>query len=323
MGITKCLNRLPFAVPGLIVLTLIAALALSGCGPSPVTAGEGYGDVQPLVDQAIADLAQRLDIDAGEIVVRQVMAAEFADTSLGVPQPGQVYAPVLTPGYVILLEMDGRAYEYHAADGRVVLVPDHQSPTPAPDPTEAPPATPEETVPDPSSEGKTEIPADWQTFVDEAYGFRLAYPADWMWRELEMGGAGQPDDWPVLRMVTLFPQAWEEALTPSGPPDPTAKPVVAPLGLEVFVGPEEQFRRAYVEPTRTETRQVNGLTMVIEYEDMGPDFFVARYIFQDPQNPEVRVSLIDYLTGFPERLEGNEALAVLLPAIIDTFEFGE
>jgi hypothetical protein len=104
-------------------LALAAALGLTGCSPSVEVAAEGYGEAQPLVNQAKVDLAARLDVVVENIVVEGVEATEFPDASLGVPEPGQMYAQVVTPGYVIVLAVDGAAYEYHAAGERVVFVP--------------------------------------------------------------------------------------------------------------------------------------------------------------------------------------------------------
>ena len=86
------------------------------------------------------------------------------------------------------------------------------------------------------------------------------------------------------------------------------------------MGPDAAFRRAYPEPTRREQTEVNGLQVTVEYEIFDP-MWVTRYVFRDPQDPEVRVVLIDYLGGFPDRVEGNEALVERLPAIVATFEF--
>jgi hypothetical protein len=82
---------------------------------------EAYGDAQPLVEQAIADLASRRPLEEEQIEVVQVEATEFDDASLGVPEPGQMYAQVITPGYIIVLQADDKLYEYHAGDDRVVL----------------------------------------------------------------------------------------------------------------------------------------------------------------------------------------------------------
>jgi hypothetical protein len=80
-------------------------------------------EVGPLVEGAQADLAQRLGIQPSAIEVQSVSEAEFPDASLGVPEPGKVYAQVLTPGYVIRLVVEGQTYEYHASDERLVFVP--------------------------------------------------------------------------------------------------------------------------------------------------------------------------------------------------------
>jgi len=52
------------------------------------------------------------------------VATEFPDASLGVPEPGKMYAQVITPGYVIRLAVEGAVTKYHGTGDRVVLVPD-------------------------------------------------------------------------------------------------------------------------------------------------------------------------------------------------------
>jgi hypothetical protein len=82
-----------------------------------------YGALQSLVDLARVNLAQRLGVDLEAVTVQGIDEVEFPDTSLGVPEPGQVYAQVLTPGHAIRLSVAGQAYEYHASDERLVFVP--------------------------------------------------------------------------------------------------------------------------------------------------------------------------------------------------------
>jgi hypothetical protein len=82
-----------------------------------------YGEAHTLISLAQQNLAERLDIDAGLITVVSVEATEFPNSSLGVPQPGRTYLPVITPGYIIRLEVDGTLYEYHGADDHVILSP--------------------------------------------------------------------------------------------------------------------------------------------------------------------------------------------------------
>jgi hypothetical protein len=63
----------------------------------------------------------QLGINDEEIAVQGVEAVDFPDASLGVPGPGQTYAQVITPGYVIKLVAEGRVYEYHGSGDRIVL----------------------------------------------------------------------------------------------------------------------------------------------------------------------------------------------------------
>jgi len=80
------------------------------CGPSEV----------PLAP-ARQDLSQRLGIGIEEIEVQSVEAVEWPDASLGCPQPGMMYAQVITPGYRILLRAGGQTYEYHSDRQRAIL----------------------------------------------------------------------------------------------------------------------------------------------------------------------------------------------------------
>ena len=81
-------------------------------------------DRESIVGQARADLAAQLGLDTDEIEVLSVEECEFPDTSLGVPEPGQMYAQMLTPGYVVRLGAEGRSYVYRGSGERVVRVTD-------------------------------------------------------------------------------------------------------------------------------------------------------------------------------------------------------
>ncbi len=93
--------------------------SLAACPPVEGTADQ-------FVELARMDLAQRLGISPDDIQVQGVEPTEFPDASLGVPEPGQVYAQVITPGYVIDLGAEGETYRYHAGEDRVVAVPEEE-----------------------------------------------------------------------------------------------------------------------------------------------------------------------------------------------------
>ena len=79
--------------------------------PVPIPAISG---LQPLIEKARADLAQRLSISASRINTLEARGVFWPDASLGCPQPGTTYTQVLTAGYLILLEAGGNKFEYHA-----------------------------------------------------------------------------------------------------------------------------------------------------------------------------------------------------------------
>ena len=67
------------------------------------------------------DLARRKGTDKDEIAVVGIEQVEWQDASLGCPEPGKMYAQVITPGYRILLSYEKEKYKYHSdKENRVV-----------------------------------------------------------------------------------------------------------------------------------------------------------------------------------------------------------
>ena len=90
--------------------------------PSPSSTPTGQSNETPssldanldnLTRLAIADLAQRLELEPKLVTVIEAQPATWPDNSLGCPQAGLEYAQVLTPGFLIRLEAHGQVYEYH------------------------------------------------------------------------------------------------------------------------------------------------------------------------------------------------------------------
>jgi hypothetical protein len=74
---------------------------------------------------AIADLAEQSGLPADDIQLVSMEAVEWSDASLGCPQEGFMYAQVITPGYLLILEAQGQEYEYHTdRRANVVLCPE-------------------------------------------------------------------------------------------------------------------------------------------------------------------------------------------------------
>lgn len=59
------------------------------------------------------DLAKRLGVDVEDVKTISIESVEWSDSSMGCPAPERVYLGVVTPGYLITLEVSGERYTYH------------------------------------------------------------------------------------------------------------------------------------------------------------------------------------------------------------------
>jgi hypothetical protein len=64
----------------------------------------------------------QLGIPEENIRVMAVEAVDWPDASLGCPQPGTMYAQIITPGYRIVLAAEGATYTYHTDGGKLVVL---------------------------------------------------------------------------------------------------------------------------------------------------------------------------------------------------------
>jgi len=91
--------------------------------PTPEATGvDPSNEAESVVRLAQEDLARRLGLAVDRIQLLSVEAVQWSDASLGCPQPGMMYAQVITPGFRVVLEGKGQAYEYHTdTDLSVIL----------------------------------------------------------------------------------------------------------------------------------------------------------------------------------------------------------
>lgn len=80
---------------------------------APITSGEVP---QALLDQMIDELAAQSGIERQSIAVVSAEAITWNDGSLGCPKPGEFYTQALVPGYRVILEANGKQYNYHASE---------------------------------------------------------------------------------------------------------------------------------------------------------------------------------------------------------------
>jgi len=89
-------------------LAIPSAAAPPAAGVPADQAGARIGEL------ARTTLVREQGLAEADVAIVAVEPAEWRDSSLGCPQPGMNYLQVITPGYKITLEAQGKRYEYHS-----------------------------------------------------------------------------------------------------------------------------------------------------------------------------------------------------------------
>jgi len=87
-------------------------------------------NLQDLIQKAKEDLAKRLSLSSSQINLLDAQAVVWPDSSLGCPEEGMAYAQVLTPGYLIRLEVNNQELEYHASRKTIIYCENPSPPVP-------------------------------------------------------------------------------------------------------------------------------------------------------------------------------------------------
>ncbi len=110
------------STPTLIVAPGREEATMTPTSTPAATEVEPLAGAEQVIRLAQEDLAQRLSLAPEAIRLVSVEAVEWPDTSLGCPQPGMMYAQVITPGFRMMLEAEGERYTYHTdRDNHFVL----------------------------------------------------------------------------------------------------------------------------------------------------------------------------------------------------------
>lgn len=121
------------------LLGVLLGVPLGGCGDKPTTTtatDESEGDTMsstgpvpgagtPAARASVTALAARLGIGEDDVVLRRVEEVTWSDGSLGCAEKGTTYTQALVDGHRIVLEVDGREYEFHDGRGRAPFLCEH------------------------------------------------------------------------------------------------------------------------------------------------------------------------------------------------------
>ncbi len=120
----------------LLIGGLAVLVAAIGFGSLGLTAWSGAqakdppasptGAAADAAERARGDLAARLSVSAGTITLVSSQPQTWGDASLGLPEPGMMYAQVRTEGYIVTLSQGGKTYVYHVAGQLIKLRPPAQ-----------------------------------------------------------------------------------------------------------------------------------------------------------------------------------------------------
>lgn len=88
---------------------------LQGGNVGRVYSGDEYpSELSGVVAGMITDTAGLLGVEEGDVAVITVAEVTWSDASLGCPQPGMVYAQVVTDGLQVVLQADDLLFDYRA-----------------------------------------------------------------------------------------------------------------------------------------------------------------------------------------------------------------
>jgi hypothetical protein len=86
-------------------------------GPTDASAA----GAQAAADQARAEAAKQLRAQASEFTVVTVEPAQWSDSSLGCRKPNSMYQQVVSNGYAVVLERQGKRHHVNVAGSRAVI----------------------------------------------------------------------------------------------------------------------------------------------------------------------------------------------------------
>jgi hypothetical protein len=113
-----------------VAATALLAMGLLHIGPAVSQVGETQSDgptdasaagAQAAAEQARTEAAKQLRAPASEFTVVTVEPAQWSDSSLGCRKPNSFYQQVMSNGYVVVLERQGKRHNVNVAGTRAVM----------------------------------------------------------------------------------------------------------------------------------------------------------------------------------------------------------
>ena len=94
----------------LALTTILLAWGLASC--EAAATGTPVGSPPQAVEAAAQKLSEDLDVPLGEIETVSYSREDWSDACLGLAEPGEMCAQVITPGWLVVLRAQGQQYVY-------------------------------------------------------------------------------------------------------------------------------------------------------------------------------------------------------------------
>jgi hypothetical protein len=106
--------RLPLFLFAVLALILVACGPVSTTDPGIPGTGDGTPAIEapPAVQEAIAVASAQVGVAMDRVQLVDFEQADWPDACLGVAEPNEMCAQVITPGYRVMLQIDGQTYEF-------------------------------------------------------------------------------------------------------------------------------------------------------------------------------------------------------------------
>jgi hypothetical protein len=111
-----------YLIPVLVVVIVLFGLILIQSKPrkdpnlyppsnTPVPTKQKEKGLENNIQQAVEQVLEKEKGITGEVTVVDYEEVDWPDSSLGCPQPDMAYAQVITPGYKVIVEAEGKQYD--------------------------------------------------------------------------------------------------------------------------------------------------------------------------------------------------------------------
>jgi len=114
----------------LIAAGLLTAVLAVGCTGNEGADNAALVSAEGPAGVAQATVAKYLGVATATVRIVSVEAVEFADSSLGCPQPGMAYLAVLTPGHKVVAEANDQNLDVRVSGNHGLICEPAPKPTP-------------------------------------------------------------------------------------------------------------------------------------------------------------------------------------------------